>query len=273
MANNTFDYLHGFSTKEQTRLVLQARLLEQIIYQSVDYSESSNLLEVGSGVGAQTEILLRRFPNLKITGIDLSKEQMSAANSYLSQISYAQNRYELKQMSATEMEFESNSFDSAFLCWILEHIPNPIRALSEIRRILAPGSPVVITEVMNSSFFLEPYAASVQQYWARFNDLQYDLGGDPFVGAKLGNLLQSVGFQQIQTEIKIAHFDNRFPEKRKRWIQFWKELLLSASDQLLEKNYVSLELIEKTKEELEKIGRDPNAVFFYAFVQARAVVY
>lgn len=62
-------YLHGFSGTEQQRLMTQARLLESSIFGQIDYSGARRLLEVGSGVGAQTEILLRRFPELHVTGV------------------------------------------------------------------------------------------------------------------------------------------------------------------------------------------------------------
>lgn len=142
--------------------------------------------------------------------------------------------------------------------------------LSEVRRVLKPGSPIVITEVLNSSFFVEPYSPNVLQYWMRFNDLQYDLSGDLFVGAKLGNLLQSVGFQRITTETKTYHLDNRNPAKRAEMIGFWTELLLSGLPQLLEAGYVDADLAEKVKEEMRAVAKSPNAVFFYTFIQAKA---
>ena len=49
-----------------------------------------------------------------------------------------------------------------------------------------------------------------------FNDFQYDSGGDPFIGAKLGNLLLAGGYRDVVTEIKTVHFDNREPARRKR---------------------------------------------------------
>jgi hypothetical protein len=55
-------YLHGFSDTEQHRLVTQSRLFESSIFSGIDYGGATRLLEVGSGVGAQTDILLRRFP-------------------------------------------------------------------------------------------------------------------------------------------------------------------------------------------------------------------
>lgn len=264
-------YLHGYSKEEQQRLYKQARFMENKIYSDIDFSTVTNLLEVGCGVGAQSEILLRRFPHVHLTGLDYSEKQILQAESYLTTIPYATNRYTLLQGNAMDMNFDSQAqFDGAFLCWVLEHIPEPARVLSEVRRVLKPGSPIVITEVLNSSFFVEPYSPSVLQYWMRFNDLQYDMGGDPFVGAKLGNLLQSVGYQRIVTEPKTYHLDNRNPAKRAEMIGFWTELLLSGLPQLLEAGYVDAELADKVREEMRVVAKSPNAVFFYTFMQAKA---
>ncbi|SFG88491.1 class I SAM-dependent methyltransferase [Pontibacter chinhatensis] len=264
-------YLHGYSPEEQQRLYKQARFMENKIYSDIDFSTVTKLLEVGCGVGAQSEILLRRFPHLHLTGIDYSERQITQAGKFLATIPYATDRYELKQENAMDMSFTSQAdFDGAFLCWVLEHIPEPARVLSEVRRVLKPGSPVVITEVLNSSFFVEPYSPSVLQYWMRFNDLQYDMGGDPFVGAKLGNLLQSVGYKRITTETKTYHLDNRNPAKRAEMIAYWTELLLSGLPQLLEAGYVDAEVADKVKEEMQVVAKSPNAVFFYTFVQAKA---
>lgn len=265
-------YLHGFTSTEQDRLYKQARFVENKIYSTVDFSSIKNLLEVGSGVGAQSEIILRRFPELFLTGIEFQQQQIEKAHEFLSQVLYAQNRYEIKQMDAMDMDFESGrKYDAAFVCWVLEHIPQPARVLSEIRRVLVPGSQVVITEVLNSTFFVEPYSPNVLKYWMRFNDLQYDMGGDPFVGAKLGNLLQSQGYRNIETEIKVLHLDNRNPSKRAEMINFWTELLLSALPQLTEAGYIEDDLGAKVAEEMRQVSKNPDAVFFYSFVQAKAI--
>ena len=41
--------------------------------------------------------------------------------------------------SATEMPFQANSFDALWSVWVLEHIPNPEKALLEMRRVVKPG--------------------------------------------------------------------------------------------------------------------------------------
>ncbi len=268
-----FPYLHGFSETEQSRLRTQAEFAEYSIFQNINFSGVKNLLEVGSGVGAQTEILLRRFPKIHVTGVDLNPKQIDAAKKFMAGQPGAQGRYEFHQMSADNLKFEASSFEGAYLCWILEHVPNPAQVLSEVRRVLRPGSEIVITEVMNSSFFLDPYSPCVWKYWMAFNDYQYDHAGDPFIGAKLGNLLTQVGFHQVKTEVKTWHFDNRVPDKRKQAIHYWTDLLLSAADSLIQEKYVDEETVTKAKEELDRVANDPNAVFMYSFMQASARVY
>ena len=56
-------------------------------------------------------------------------------------------------------------------------------------------------------------------------------------------------------------------------IAFWEELLLSAADQLIQAGKVTQDVVDGMRREMHQVQNDPNAVFFYAFVQARAVVY
>ena len=268
-----FPYIHGFSSEEQSRLMRQARMFETKLFSRIDYSETSRLLEVGCGVGAQTEILLRRFPHLHVTGVDRSAAQLAAAEHNLATTAWCSARFTLQLADATDLPFAERSFDGAYLCWVLEHMPSPARVLSEVRRVLSPGSVIYVTEVLNSSFFLDPYSPNLLRYWMAFNDHQYDSGGDPFIGAKLGNLLLAGGYRDVQTEVKSFHLDNRQPGKRKQMIEFWQELLLSAADQLTDTGKVDAATVEGMRRELQAVRNDPNAVFFFAFVQAQATVY
>lgn len=268
-----FPYLHGFSHEEQDRLRQQARFTESSIYYDIDFTGAKTLLEVGCGVGAQSEILLRRFPEIHLTGIDKSATQLKAAKEQLTKVPWAKKRFDLKVEDAESLNFASKSFDAAFLCWVLEHMSSPQKVLSEVRRVVKPGGQVVINEVMNSSFFLDPYSPATWQYWMAFNEYQNSIGGDPFIGMKLGNLLLTQGFSQIETKIKTWHYDNRHPDKRKEFIDFWSSLLLSASDQLVKTKFTTAEVVKTMKQELKAVSNDPNAVFHFSFMQAKARVY
>jgi SAM-dependent methyltransferase len=268
----TQGYLHGFTPEEQERLRRQARFVEHHVHEGLPFRRARQLIEVGCGVGAQTEILLRRWPELSVTGVDASPTNLERARSNLTALGWLEGRWTLSLQDAARMSFPADSFDAGFVCWLLEHVADPTRILAEMRRVLRSGSPVVVTEVQNASFFLDPYSRHTQAYWLAFNDHQLELGGDPFVGAKLGNLLQSGGFRDITTAVRTIHLDNRAPGEREEFLGYWTELLLSGAAGLQAAGKVSEETVRGMEEELAAVAHDPDAVFFYSFVQATARV-
>lgn len=266
-------YLHGYTHHEQDRLYRQARQLEFEVHDRLPFRRARNLIEVGCGVGAQTEILLRHFPELHVTGVDIAAENLKRARKHLTGLPWAKGRYDLRQTGGEALPFDAEHFDGAFLCWILEHVGDPAQVLSEVRRVLRHGSPIVCNEVLNATFFIDPYSPNTLRYWLAFNDHQIDLGGDPFVGAKLGNLLQAVGYRDIETEVRTFHLDNRRPGDRAEFLAYWTELLLSGAPGLEQAGKVDAATVAGMKVELARVAHDSDAVFFYSFVQARARVW
>lgn len=272
MSDTKESYLHGYSKEEQDRLYEQARFLEDKIYQSVDFSKCSKLLEIGSGVGAQTEILLERFPHITIDCVDTSKTQLDQAALRLKK-QIAENRVRLHLGDGGKLPFPEDSFDGVFICWLLEHVEKPVEILNAARHVLKSGGMISCTEVLNSSFYIHPYSPKTLHYWMSFNDHQWTLGGDPFVGGKLGNYLQRAGFQDIQTKATCFHYDNRMPKMRGKMFEYWSRLLLSGTPSLLKAGKTTDTEVREMTNELSRLKSDPDAVFFYSCIQASARVY
>jgi ubiquinone/menaquinone biosynthesis C-methylase UbiE len=264
-------YIHGFDPTEQKRLIDQAEFLEPYIYPGIDLDFKERLLEVSCGVGAQSKILLRRFPKLKIDGIDISKEQLAVAKKYLS-TEIKQKRISLYQKDAQTFTLNKPKYDAAFLCWCLEHIPDPLKVLKRARAHLKPGAKIYCTEVFNQTLFIEPYSPAYLKYWFEFNDFQWSIGGHPFVGGQLGHYLKEAGFVDIQTEIINFHFDSREPERRKEFVEYFYKILLSAKDTLLTEGRVTSEQLRRMNEEVERVKKTKDSVFFYACMRATARV-
>ncbi len=262
-------YLHGFSSDEQERLFAQARFLAPKLYAGVDFSKQHDALEVGCGVGAQTAILLERFPQLKIAGIDASEVQIARAKEYLAD-AVSKGRVTLEQADALRLPFSDDRFDAAFVCWFLEHVQKPVEILSEVRRVLTTGAVIYCNEVLNATFYVHPYSPATLQYWFAFNDHQWSLKGDPFVGAKLANYLLAAGYQNVTTEVIVHHYDDRAPKQRAQFIEYWTTLLLSGAPGLIAAKRVEEKLVKEMTRELSRLKNDPQAVFFYSWIQARA---
>ena len=270
-ANDSPEYLHGFTPQEQQRLRDQAAFVAPMIYPGIDFGGCHRILEIGSGVGAQTEILLRMFPGLHITCVDMNESQLGSAARSLAQLSFATGRYDLMKQDARHLDFSDETFDGAFICWVLEHMSDPSRVLKEIHRVLRSGARVIANEVMNASFFLYPHSEAIWSYWQAYNHFQEASGGDPNIGPKLGGLLLAAGFKNISTTPKWIHHDHRNPEDRIKALRYWRDLLLSGKNQLLQAGAISPHLPEKVSAEFLDLEKSEETVLFYAFIQAAAM--
>src|SRR5690242_21304558 len=95
-------YLHGYSDEERERLHRQARFLEPMVHDRLPFRRRRRLLEVGSGVGAQTEILLRHFPEIHVTGVEINDDQIAEARRYLATVPWALGRHAITKQDATK---------------------------------------------------------------------------------------------------------------------------------------------------------------------------
>ena len=263
-------YIHTFAPAEQDRLVAQAEFLEPYFFPTMDFSACRDVLEVGCGVGAEMEILLRRFPALRVTGVDFSAAQLERARGYL-HARLSAGRARLQQGSAYELPFADRAFDGVCVIWVLEHLAEPQRALTEAARVLRPGGVLSGTEVCNASWYVEPQCPALAEYWAAFNALQRELGGDPEVGTKLGALATAAGLVNVQSWPVPLRLDGRMrdPAVRRKFLGYWETLWLTGAGQLRERGWVTAELVAALRCEFAGLAENPAAVFHYAAWQMR----
>ena len=103
-----------------------------------------------------------------------------------------------------------------------------------------------------------------------FNQLQQQHNGHPNIGIELGSLLKTCGFNNIKTTPLIIHVDNSDAQKRKKALNYWKELLLSAKESLLENKLIDNNLVANFKNDFDTLADDPKTVMFFCAFQARA---
>jgi ubiquinone/menaquinone biosynthesis C-methylase UbiE len=87
-----------------------------------------NILDIGCGTGILFELLKEEGFNFKYTGVDLSE----------SMINVGKKRYpgiDLRVMDSENLEFDDKSFDVVFMRSVLHHLPNPVQALKEMKRV------------------------------------------------------------------------------------------------------------------------------------------
>ncbi len=256
------DYIHGFDEQERRRLLRQGEFLAPLIYSDVDFTKCKSILEVGSGVGAQTLQLLKRFPKAHITCVELSETQLETARRVL-RTPIRQGRVTLVQGSAEALPFRSGSFDAAFVCWLLEHVSNPGKVLAQVARVLRKNGTLCAREVFNQLWYAYPASRTLDRHWRTFNTNQLRMGGDPFVGVRLGTLLEKNGFRKIEIEFRTQVVDSRDRVRKREMMAYWRDLFLSG-------NTASASARKKIRQEFARISADPGGGMFFGFTAAHA---
>jgi ubiquinone/menaquinone biosynthesis C-methylase UbiE len=117
------------------------------------------VLEAGCGVGAQTVTLARQSPEARITAIDISERSLRRAHERVEAAGLT--NVALQQADLFDLPFPSASFDHVFVCFVMEHLAAPKRALTVLKQQLLPGSTMTVIEGDHgsTSFYPESEAA------------------------------------------------------------------------------------------------------------------
>ena len=111
----------------------------------VGIQPGETVLEVGPGPGAFTVDAARRVgPGGKVFAVDIQPKMIAKLEQRL-QAAEVTN-VETRVASAYDLPIEDHTVDRAFLITVLPEIPDPVRALREIRRVLRPGGLLSVTE-------------------------------------------------------------------------------------------------------------------------------
>lgn len=100
----------------------------------------SDLLDVGCGTGPMIELLAREYPDIRLTGLDLTPKMIETA-----QAKGIPNARFLVGDSEN-LPFEANSFDAVICANSFHHYPNPQAFFDGVRRVLRPGGRLVLRD-------------------------------------------------------------------------------------------------------------------------------
>ncbi|MEV7025337.1 methyltransferase domain-containing protein [Kitasatospora sp. NPDC093558] len=206
-------YLPGEHPKpenELARLARQATLSwakEANLLRAYGLRADHDVLEVGSGPGYISELMLREIPEGTLTCLELEEHLMDYARGYLAD---AGPRLTLVNGSVLESPLADESFDLAYARLVIQHVPGPEKALAEIHRMLRPGGRVVIADVNDEVWgWVSPDLGTpaFQEVLQARIDLQVERGGDRLIARRLPRLLREAGFTDVRVDAVLVSSD------------------------------------------------------------------
>ncbi len=260
-------YVHGYSDREAERLADQADSVRDLIHADTSFASGDRVLEPGCGVGAQTMPLAGRFPNTKFTSFDLSAESLARTREGLGEL----ENVALLRTDLLTPPFADGQFDAALVSYLLEHVPDPARALAMVRRLVKPGGRVYVVEGDHGSCYWHPETVPAQRAWKCLIEVQRRLQGDSLIGRRLYPLLTDAGFADVRVSPRMVYADESQPHLMVAFVEKTiVPMVLGAREASLEWGLIEAETFDEGARDLLAVSRVPGGAFCYTFFKATA---
>jgi len=259
-------YVHGYDPRENIRLQDQAATLVQLLHCDTAYPAGSKILEAGCGVGAQTITLAKNSPQASFTSVDISEKSILQAKEKIKEAGFSNVSF--KQGDIFKLPFEPESFDHLFICFVLEHLAQPVEAISRLKVFLKVGGTITVIEGDHGSTYFYPDCEAAHKAIQCQVEMQSRAGGNANIGRELYPLLKKTGFSSVQVSPRMVYIDSSKPQFVEGFTKnTFTAMIKGVRESSIESGLIDAETFDEGIRSLYRTTED-DGVFCYTFFKA-----
>ncbi len=195
MATNHTD---GVDADYLQRAAEMLKAVKQRTYTLMHCEKGCRVLDAGCGPGLDTVALAHIVgPAGKVMGVDFDAELLAEADAR-AQAAGVSRWTTHHHGDVTALPFEPDRFDAARCERVLQHLPDPAKALSELIRVTKPGGWIVLADTDWSSLSADSPEVDVERRLARLVSEEYHVNGS--AGRQLPRLMHAQGLTHVAVE-------------------------------------------------------------------------
>lgn len=246
-------YLHGHH-ESVLRSHSWRTIANSAAYLERHLTSGSALLDVGCGPGTITAELAERLAPGRVIGVDQSDAVIALARETFPDVTFEVG-------DVYSLAHDDASFDVVHAHQVLQHLPDPVSALVEMRRVLRPGGLVAVRD----SIYASKAWAPDDPLLVRWNELYHQVarrdGGEPDAGRYLLEWVTAAGFVDASFGASTWAFADA--ESRAWWGGLWAERARSSAfaEHGLEYGLTDADELEAIAQAFERWAAHPTSTF------------
>ncbi|MDT0307884.1 class I SAM-dependent methyltransferase [Streptomyces sp. DSM 44917] len=178
-----------------------------------------SLLDVGCGPGTLTADLAARVAPGPVTAVDREPAILSAAREEAASRGLGGVRFAAADVHA--LDFADGAFDVVHAHQVLQHVPDPVGALREMRRVTRSGGLVAARDADYAAMTWFPRVPGLDEWPALYRRVARACGGEPDAGRRLLSWAREAGFAEVRPSASVWCFAT--PEDRAWWSGLWAD--------------------------------------------------
>jgi ubiquinone/menaquinone biosynthesis C-methylase UbiE len=260
---NETNYVHGYNERESIRLEVQANALSELLHYDSVFPQGSMILEAGCGTGAQTKTIAIKNPDSKFISVDISESSLAIAKKTIEESGIMNVEFQIRNIY--DLNYSDEFFDHIFVCFVLEHLPDPIRVLQLFKKVLKKGGSITVIEGDHGSAYFHPHSSHALQSIDALVKLQSMAGGNALIGRQLYPLLVQAKFTNCCVSPRMVYVDSSKPELVEGFTKnTFTAMVEGVREQAIKRGIIEKDIFEKGISDLYRTAQD-DGVFCYTF--------
>lgn len=175
-----------------------------------------SLLDVGCGPGTITADLAARVTPGPVTGIDAAAGIIDHARA-----AHTLDNLRFEVGNCYDLSFPDHSSDIVHAHQVLQHLGDPVAALTEMRRVVKPDGVVAVRDADYGGMFWYPELDVLDRWMELYQAVARRNRAEPDAGRRLSAWARTAGFATIEPSASTWCFAT--PDERRWWGELWSK--------------------------------------------------